>query len=155
VGRLIARSGRNVIADEAFMEIEVRGETTDINEYVSDYATRILENCAAMHDCTMEIKLMGAAESTNCDLTLCQRIADVCANQLGLKVSKKLAVKTNGSEDCSYMLNRVLENGGQASLMRVRSTIVGGGHNRKYDFDESYLTKAVKAFCGIVYELMK
>lgn len=155
VGRLIAGSGRNVIADEAFMEIEVRGETTAINEYISDYAMRILENSAAMHDCTAEIKLMGAAESTNCDLQLCQRIADVCSNHLGLKVSEKLAVKSGGSEDCSYMLNRVLNNGKQASLMRVRSPIVGGSHNRKYNFNESYITKAIKVFCGMTYDLLK
>ena len=54
VGRLIAGSGRNVIADEAFMEMEVRGDTTAINESVSEYALRILENTAAMHGCIVE-----------------------------------------------------------------------------------------------------
>lgn len=34
VGTVVAGSGRNVIADEAKMEIEVRGETTEINEYM-------------------------------------------------------------------------------------------------------------------------
>ena len=45
------------------------------NEYVSDYAKRILENSAAMHDCTVEIKLMGAAQSLVSDEDFCERIA--------------------------------------------------------------------------------
>lgn len=155
VGRLIAGSGRNVIADEAFMEMEVRGDITSINQYVSDYALRILKNCAAMHDCTVEIKLMGAAESMNSDLPLCQRIADVCANKLGMKVSSNLSVKLRGSEDFSYMANRVQSQGGQASFVRTRSALAADAHNRKYDFEESYMVKAVKMFCGVTYDLLK
>ncbi len=155
VGRLIAGSGRNVIADEAFMEMEVRGDTTAINEYVNDYAMRILENSAAMHDCTVEVKLMGAAESLNSDLQLCERIADVCANKLGMKVSKNLTVKLGGSEDFSYMINRVQSHGGQGSFMRVRSPLAAKAHHSNFDFDESYLTKSVKVFCGMTYDLLK
>lgn len=155
VGRLMAGSGRNVIPDEAFMEMEVRGDTTEINEYVSNYALRILENCAAMHDCTVEIKLMGAAESLTSDNQLCQRIADVCTNNLGLKVSENLFVKLAGSEDFSYMLNRVQSHGGQGTFMRVRSPLAAAAHNRRFDFDESYITKSVKVFSGMVYDLLK
>ena len=155
VGKLIAGSGRNVIADEAFMEMEVRGETTEINEYMSAYALRVLENCAAMHDCTVEIKLMGAAEGLVSDTPLMEKIADVCGNKMGMKVSDKMSVKLGGSEDVSYMVNRVQSHGGQASFVRVRSAVTSGNHKRDYDFDESYMTKAVNAFCGMVYELMK
>jgi len=155
VGRLIAGSGRNVIPDEAFMEIEVRGDTNEINEFVSDYAMRILKSCAEMHDCTVEIKRMGAAESIVSDTGLCERIAAIASEKLGMKVSDNLMIKLGGSEDFSYMSNRVLSRGGQASFMRVRSAVAGVAHNRKYNFDESYLTKAVKIFCGMVYDLLK
>lgn len=155
VGRLIAGSGRNVIPDEAFMELEVRGNTTEINAYVDKYALRILENSAAMHDCTLDIKLMGAAESLGSDKELYTRIAEVCSEKLGLKVSKELGMRLQGSEDVSYMINRVQSHGGQASFMRVRSKMAGVPHNRKFDFDESYMTKAVKAFCGMAYDIMK
>jgi len=155
VGRLIAGSGRNVIADEAFMEIEVRGETTAINEYVSEYTMRILEGAAAMHDCKLEVKLMGAAESLNSDEDLCRRIAEVCSEKMGMKVSENLTVKLAGSEDFSYMLNRVQSRGGKGSFMRIRSKFADGAHKRRYDFEESYLVKAVKAFCGMTYDLMK
>lgn len=155
VGRLIAGSGRNVIADEAFMEIEVRGDNNEINEFVSDYAVRILKNCAEMHGCTMEMKLMGAAESLNSDEDFCRHIARVAEENLGMKVSSNLMIKLGGSEDFSYMANCVMSHGGKAAFMRVRSKTAAGAHNRKYDFDESYLSKAVKIFCGMAYDIMK
>jgi len=155
VGRLIAGSGRNVIADEAFMEIEVRGDNNEINEFVSDYAVRILKNCAEMHGCTMEMKLMGAAESLNSDEDFCRHIARVASEELGMKVSSNLMLKLGGSEDFSYMANCVMGHGGKAAFMRVRSKTAAGAHNRKYDFDESYLSKAVKIFCAMAYDIMK
>lgn len=155
VGKLIAGSGRNVIADEAFMEMEVRGETTAINEYMSAYAMRVLEAAAAMHDCTVEVRLMGAAESLVSDMPLVERVADVCGNKLGMKLGEKMTIKLSGSEDFSYMVNRVQSHGGQGVFMRVCSPVTSANHKRDYDFDESYLTKSVKAFCGMAYDLMK
>lgn len=88
------------------------------------------------------------------DTDLCERIADICSNQLGLKVSENLKIKLGGSEDFSYMANRVQSHGGKASFMRVRCGIDGVGHGRTYNFDESYLTKAVEVFCAMAYDLM-
>ena len=155
VGKLIGGSGRNVIADEAFMELEVRGDTTAINEYVNECAMRILEGAAKMHDCTVEMKLMGAAESLNSDIPLCKQIEDVCTNHLGMKVSENLTVKLGGSEDFSYMMNKVQSRGGQGTFVRVRSPLAAKAHKRTFDFDESYLTKVVKVFCGMAYDLLK
>ena len=72
-----------------------------------------------------------------------------------MKVTENLMLKLGGSEDFSYMLNCVQSHGGKGSFMRVRSQITDGAHKRKFDFDEAYLTKSVKAFCGVAYDLMK
>ena len=76
-------------------------------------------------------------------------------HQMNMKVSEQLLAKVGGSEDVSYMMSRVRSHGGQATFMRIRSPQVGGSHNRKYNFDESYLPKAVKIFCAMAYDLMK
>ncbi len=155
VGTLVAGSGRNVIADEAKMEIEVRGSTTEINNYMCEYAIRILENAAAMHGCSCDIKLMGSADSLSSDEALCQRIARVCVEDLQMPVSKELMIRSGGSEDIAYMMNRVQEQGGQAVFMRARTTTYAGAHNRLFDFDESLLARSVKLFCGTVYDILK
>ena len=155
VGTLVAGSGRNVIADEAKMEIEVRGGTTALNNYMCEYAQRILESAAVMHDCTCEIRLMGAADSLSSDLELCRIIADVCRDQLGMSVPEELTTRSGGSEDISYMMNRVQEQGGLATFMRIRTKEVGGAHNRKFDFSEDFLVRGVKIFCASVAHLMQ
>ena len=154
VGKLVAGSGRNVIADEAFMQIEVRGGTTAINRYVSDYALRILENTAAMHGCTCSYKVMGSADSIVSTPELCQRIREVCRRELNFSCPDYLMLSP-GSEDFSYMMNRVREQGGQASFIRVCAQTAAPGHNRRFDFSEESLIKTVKAFCVIVADLMK
>lgn len=155
VGRLIAGSGRNVIPDEAFMEIEVRGDTTEINEYMCEKAMRIIEHAAAMYDCTYEVKLMGAASSVNSDPDFAQRLADV-VKQVGLKPYTKLMAKSGGSEDFAYMMNRVQEQGGKAAFVRVHTHLSAAAHNRRLDFIESdYFHKAIKVFCASVYDLLK
>ncbi len=155
VGRLVGGSGRNVIADEAFMEIEVRGDTTALNQYMSDYALRILESAAAMHGCTVEVKLMGAASSLVSDRELAQRAAEVCARNLGMKVPENVMIKSGGSEDVAYMMGRVQEQGGKAIFMRIRTALADRPHNRKFDFDESYIPKGIKIFCALTYDIMK
>ena len=152
VGTLHAGSGRNVIADEAKMELEIRGATTEINEYMTNYATKILENAADMFGCTCQIKLMGAAEAMRSDKVLADRVA---------AVSEKIALRPieittgGGSEDYSYMMNRVQQQGGQAVFFRSLTQISGTSHGRYYDFDESVMSTAVKIFCCTAADLMQ
>ena len=153
VGTLVAGSGRNVIADEAKMQIELRGQTTEINDYMCEYATRILENCAAMYGCTCQIKLMGASISFESTESMAQRVAD-CAVKAGLTPSKEIMFKSGGSEDVAYMVNRVQEQGGEASFMRVASDFDGPAHNRRYNYAEYALSNGVRAFCSVVLDVL-
>lgn len=155
VGRIEAGSGRNVIADEGRMEIEVRGSTTQVNHYVETYARQILEAAASMHKTTCEIKVMGGAYSLESDKELMERIRNVCEQKMGLKVNPILRMKAGGSEDISYMMKRVQDHGGQASFMRLMAKTAGPGHSRQFDFDETMMVNGVKAFCGMAYDIMK
>ncbi len=155
VGRIEAGSGRNVIADEGRMEIEVRGSTTQVNHYVETYARQILEAAASMHKTTCEIKVMGGAYSLESDKELMERIGNVCEQKMGLKVNPILRMKAGGSEDISYMMKRVQDHGGQASFMRLMAKTAGPGHSRQFDFDETMMVNGVKAFCGMAYDIMK
>lgn len=155
VGKLVAGSGRNVIADEAFMEIELRGATTEINDYMIKYAEDILQNTAAMYGCTCEMKLMGAATSNESDPDFCEYLRDLWNEKLGFPKSEKLMLRIGGSEDVSYMVNRVREQGGKAAFMRAMTITTGPAHNRRYDFDECLLVPTVQAFCAAVADLMK
>ncbi len=154
VGRLEAGTGRNVICDEARMELEVRGATTKVNDYMTRYALRIVENAAAMHGCTAEYTLVGAAEAMDSDVTLARRLRSVWESA-GLAVAPQDMLALDGSEDFATMMGRVQQQGGEATFFRVLTKCYAGAHNRCFDFDESCLQTAVQLFCTAVYELMK
>lgn len=154
VGTLHAGSGRNVIADEAKMEIEVRGANTDINQYMCEYAERVLQAAAEMHGCSCELRLMGAADSLTSDMALAERIRDVCTEKLGVPVAQDLMIQTWGSEDVAYMMNRVQEQGGQACFMRLLTPMTGPAHNRRFDIGEEVLANSVKVFCAMVLDIL-
>ena len=155
VGTLVAGSGRNVIADEAKMELEVRGATTEINAFVDQYARRILENSAAMHGCTCEIKLMGGADPMTSDQELMDRVARVCKEKLGIPMNGRMNSRNGGSEDFSYMMNRVQEHGGQATFFRVAGQTAAPAHNRKFDIEEHVLATGVKVFAGVAADILE
>ncbi len=154
VGTLVAGSGRNVIADEAKMELEVRGATTELNAYMCEKALRILKASADMYDVTMEYRVAGAAESCVSDEDFAAYIRQVCTEKMGFNMNEQLILAGGGSEDVAYMTNRVQQQGGKASFLRLMTVFAGPGHNRRYDFDEKVLATGVKAFCGMVYNLL-
>lgn len=153
VGTLHAGSGRNVICDQAVMELEVRGANTEANRYMEDYARRIVEAAAAMHGCTCDIKLMGAAESMKSDEEMLQLCSRVCRDKLGL-LPAPLSSLAGGSEDCSYLMNRVRETGGKGLYFSTLTPCSGPFHSRTFDFDETALTAAVQVFCCMAFCLM-
>lgn len=154
VGTLVAGSGRNVIADEAKMELELRGETTEINDYVCQAAEKVLKLSAEMYGCTCEIKLMGAADSAASDLDFAEHIQRICREKAGLNVTDELSMKIGGSEDVCYMVARVQQQGGKAAFMRLRTDFAAPGHNRRFDIEEGVLERGVRAFCTVAADLL-
>ncbi len=154
VGTLVAGSGRNVIADEAKMQIEVRGDTTELNDYMRAHTEDVLEGTAKMYGCTYDIRLMGSSINLHSDEELAERVRSVCTEKLGLTCTDTLMVRSTGSEDSSYMMQRVQENGGQACFFRPLTEISGTSHNRRYDFGEELLGNAVKTFAGMALDIL-
>ena len=156
VGTLHAGTGRNVIADKAVMQIEVRGETTKINSFVAENAESICRGAAAMYGCDVKIEKMGEAEGQHSDAELLARIADVVRRDLPhLTVSSIENAQNWGSEDISVMMNRVQERGGQATYMRVMTPMASAQHTVKFDFDEGVLEKGVQVFCAAAMDALK
>ena len=156
VGTLHAGTGRNVIPDEAVMQLEVRGETTDINSFVARSAEEICRGAAMMHGWQVTMNKMGEAEGQHSDEALIARIADVVRRDLPhLTVSSVENAQNWGSEDISVMMNRVQEHGGLATYMRVMTPMAGAQHTVKFDFDESVLCRGVQVFCAAAMDALR
>ena len=59
-----------------------------------------------------------------------------------------------GSEDFAYMSERVQKRGGQAAYFGILTSCAAVNHNDHFDFDETALANGVRAFTGMVWELL-
>lgn len=154
VGTLHAGTGRNVIPDTAKLEIEVRGEDTEINNYMSEQAENICVGAAMMTGCSCEMKMVGRGESQHSDERLWRRIGNMVASHCpDLKVSSIPNARNWGSEDISVMMNRVQSHGGLATYMRTMTPMASPQHTVRFDFDEKVLVKGIRVFSSIIYDL--
>ena len=156
VGTLHAGTGRNVIPDHALMQLEVRGETTEINSHMAARAEEICRGAAMMQGCEVEMIKMGEAEGQHSDDALLARVGDIVRRALPeLTVSSVENAQNWGSEDISVMMNRVQAHGGLATYMRVMTPMAGAQHTVTFDFDEHVLVKSAKVFCAAAMDCLK
>lgn len=155
VGTLQAGTGRNVVPDSAEMSVEVRGETTQINEFMAQRVEEICAGAAAMQGCQCEIIKQGEGESQHSDITLEDRVAKIVERDLPhLRLSSNRNAQNWGSEDVSFMMNRVQEHGGVATYMRVMTPMAGAQHTVTFDMDEEVLRRSAQVFCAIALDVM-
>ena len=149
VGHLSGGSGRNVIADEAVMLVETRGETTELNQYMYEEAVRIIQAAAAMHDVEASVQFMGQGLGSKCDSEWIQIVKDACENNSDVKkIYDVLPLKA--SEDASYMIDHVQKNGGLATYMIFPSPLPAGHHHPQFDIDEEAIRTAVSVYIDAI-----
>ncbi|MBT9832160.1 amidohydrolase [Clostridium baratii] len=152
VGKLIAGSGRNVIPGRAFMEIETRGETTELNRYMEVYAKRILKASAEMHDTHVDINCVGKSISAESDRELIKLIKNIASNIKSYNDIKDVE-SFGASEDMCYMMNKVQIHGGKASYIMFGSNLEAEHHSPMFDFNEDDMISAVKLYIGLIVNL--
>jgi len=153
VGTLHAGAGRNVIADKALMEIETRGETNNLDAYMQENATRILQASAALYDVELELEHMGRSVSTAADHDFAKVVERACALSSSLKIVPHLEV--GASEDVTYMIERVREQGGKATFMIFASPLPAGHHHPCFDYEEQALLAGLETIIRTTDYLLK
>jgi len=163
VGQLVAGSGRNVIAADAHLVLETRGATSELNAYMLAETRRILESAAQMHECTLEMRDMGGAESADSDPGLVRRVEAIASRQ-GYATCSELE-PTGGAEDISYMMKRVQAQGGQAANLGIGADLFGishksedrsgilAAHTSRFDLCEEAMADAVQLLASLVVSL--
>ncbi len=154
VGVLQAGTGRNVIPDKAVLKLETRGTTSEINEYVYQRAVTILEAAAVMHNVSVHLSLMGGAASCTNHPLLVQRLQQVAEKS---RLFDLILPEGNigGSEDCTYFMERVQQNGGQAAYLMVGTDLAAGHHDSRFDFEEESLVHATALLGNAAVELLR
>ena len=154
VGSLQAGEGRNVIAPKAFLKVETRGETNEIAEYVYRQAERIIRAAAEMYDLKWNIRKMGEAVTSASDDSLTKLVSRVAYRMEEVKEVKE-SMNMSGSDDATWMMNRVQQQGGSATYIVIGSDIAAGHHNDHFDFDENSMFIALELLEGTLREIAK
>lgn len=143
VGVLNAGTGRNIIPGEAYMQLETRGGSIEINDYMQEYAVNICESAAKMHGCSCNTEIVGITASTECDEEFTEFIVKR-AKELEEIDRIETGLNFGAGEDVAFMMNYVMDRGGKATHILVGCDLVSIHHNEDFDFNEDALLIAVK-----------
>lgn len=152
IGRVEGGTASNIISDSVQIEAEVRGETTEMMEYMFTKIRRVLQNSAEMHDCEFEFEITGRSPRADSNEDL---------SAVVYKISKKIDEVTNpimkanfgGSEDATCLMNVVEENGGKAAYSIIGTDHPADHHNGRFDIDEASLDIGVKTMTNAIRQI--
>ena len=129
----------NIVPEEATLQGEVRGETTPLKEYMSERADTVMSSAAEMHDCEVTIETTAEAPSAVSDDALAGVVYDAAESVTGV-TSRLRTDDLGGSEDATYLMDRVQDHGGTATFVGIGTDHPGGHHTPTFDVDEDSLT---------------
>ncbi|QSW98462.1 amidohydrolase [Haloterrigena alkaliphila] len=144
----------NVIPEEARILAEVRGETTALMEYVDDHARRVVRSAAEMHACEVEFSVGAEAPSATSDQVLVDIVADVAGETPGVENVLERD-ELGGSEDATFLMRAVQENGGNACYVGIGTDHPGGHHTATFDVDEASIAHGVDVISGAIERIAR
>ena len=152
VGVLQAGSARNIIASQALLQLETRGATTVIDEYMQQEAQRVITCAAALYNVAATIKEVGQAPGGNSDSKLANLLqAEAIKANLWQEIIP--ASFLGASDDFTWFMERVRLHGGQSVYAQFGADRPAGHHEALFDFDESVLPLAVEIISKLVLRL--
>lgn len=149
VGRIVAGTGRNVVPDRAKLELETRGETEELNRYMVSEAKRTIRGAALLYDVEEDIEIVGESTDATCDEEWISIVEQACAPSQA--ITQVLPHAHFGvSEDATFMINRVQQQGGKATYLLFGSPIVEGHHHPNFDYKEEVLFIAIETLSRLI-----
>lgn len=153
VGTLHAGEGRNVTPAHAKLELEVRGETPEVNRYMFDNVERIIKGVAQAYDVTACMQKAGEATTLSVSKEACDLVA-ACIDDLD-GVEAREFNNVVGSEDCTILLRRAAEHGAKTAFF-IYGCNHSGHHRGDFDIqDEQSLPIALRVMSSVVERINK
>ena len=153
-GQVGGGTATNIIPEAAHLEGEVRGETTDLREYMDDRAHQVIASAAEMHSCEADLTIKGQAPSAASDEPIVDLVHGFADGVEGVD-SVLRRDDLGGSEDATELMRYVQERGGLAAYLCVGTDHPGGHHTATFDVDERSLPIGVDLLTGAVLALAR
>ncbi len=154
VGTLKAGTTWNVIPDKAFFQMETRGVSNEINDYMVDKAMEVIAGAAKMYGLEYRVAPAATASSAENSPELVE---------LGNRVAKTLSwvaevipsCAFNASEDVTLFMEHVRQRGGQALYALFGTPVGGGHHNAAFDIDETVIRHGAEFLAAMHAQIVK
>lgn len=146
VGTCIAGDGRNIVPAHAFLQLETRGENSDVHMYVHEQALSVLEGASNMYGTELSYEIVGAAKTCSSSEGLIELVAKAAGSVQGVEEIIPSSKFAAGSEDATYMVDQVQKQGGHATYAVFGTTLAAGHHHEKFDIDEAVLSIALSTW---------
>lgn len=153
VGELHAGSGRNIIPQEAMLKVETRGETSAVNEYMKEKVEQIVKGAAHMYENDVDIELVGEGISVSGSVELARILHETAKSHPNIAQSHLTSDDNAGSEDATFFMEAVQQNGGLATYCIFGTELAGGHHNEKFDMNEETMFDAVDILFNSILKL--
>ncbi|MEY7852054.1 amidohydrolase [Natrarchaeobius sp. A-rgal3] len=152
IGRAEAGTASNVIAERAHVEAEARGETTELMEYMKTRLEHVVRSAARMHGCAAAFDVVSESPRADSDPALVDVIADIAGD---LPATERVVPTADfgASEDATFLMERVQNDGGLASYLIVGTDHATSHHTPTFDVDEASLAHGVDVLVGAIREL--
>jgi len=143
VGKASSGTASNVIAERADLVAEARGETTELMEYAKARLKETVETAAEMHGCEATVDVVSESPRADSDPELVDVVADVARGVAGVDAVVPTA-DFGASEDATFLMERVQDEGGLASYLIVGTDHPTSHHTETFDVDERSLATGVE-----------
>lgn len=154
VGVLRAGEGRNVIAPNAYMACETRGETTHINDFMKEKCYDIIQGVSKIHSVQHEIISTGGTSGGDSSKFITNIIYQ--AAKESPFIQDELIVKEydfGACEDYAHFMRSVQLANGQSGYFMIGTNLSAGHHSEYFDFNENALVAGLDIFIRTAHRL--
>lgn len=153
VGVIRGGRARNAISDKAVLELETRGGSDEVNNFLVTRTIQVIKGASIQYDLDYEVKIAGSAPSIIKPATKFYQEINKMLEEKGFDTIKNPDFKA--SEDVCYYINKVNTEGGCAIHFIFGSDLAAGHHNKAFDFDEKSLITGLEVYKECIKYLNK
>ena len=134
IGRFLSGQNRNIIAQDCSLEAEVRADHYTTLSDLWERIVQAVQGTALSFGLQYRIDVVGEAPDFKTEHPQFESLVNKTLLQQGFKTDFQPSF--NGSEDVTYMLKKVEENGGKSIHFLIGAKLAAPHHNEAFDFNE-------------------
>ncbi|MGA9400795.1 M20/M25/M40 family metallo-hydrolase, partial [Haladaptatus sp.] len=154
VGTIEGGTATNVIPERATLTAEARGETNELWEYMRERVESVIDGAADVHDCQVDLEFGTVLPTARSDDCIVDVVEAVSRETSGVRETATYPDPT-GSEDATFLMRAVQENGGEAAYVGIGTNHPGDHHSATFDVDEESIPIGIRVVEGTVRELAR